>query len=103
MRLQPRSDGTVFKLTTLPKEGQEKVFSSAADNTQLALDTGDYIYHQEEKAYYVATDAATIDSNEAFEALLAENKMLKVPAEVRTPRHRVGFKQNIPIRRYCPV
>ena len=79
-----RSDGTVFKLTTLPKEGQEKVFSSAADNTQLALDTGDYIYHQEEKAYYVATDAATIDSNEAFEALLAENKMLKVPAEVRT-------------------
>jgi len=79
-----RSDGTVFKLTALPREDQETVFSSVAENTDIALDTGEYIFHQEEKAYYVATEATNIDSNATFEALLADNKMIKVPAEVRT-------------------
>ena len=80
-----RSDGIVFKLSSLPEVGQEKVFSTQNEvQPSIELNTGEYLYHKEENRYYVATEALTIENQNDIDVFFGpeSSKLLQVPAQV---------------------
>ena len=78
-----RSDGTVFKLASLPKAGEEQVFSTQNQLLQpIGLNTGDYLYHREENSYYVATETLNVSDQTDIDELLLSNKLIEVPAQI---------------------
>ena len=79
-----RSDGTVFKLASLPESGKEQVFSIEKTlNQPMGINTGEYLYHREEGVYYVATEASSIASQQDIDSLRISNKLIEVPAEIK--------------------
>ena len=78
-----RSDGTVFKLASLPEVGQEEVFSNQNEaQPSIELNTGEYLYHKEEDAYYATTEALTIDNQDDIDLFVGSLKLLPIPAQV---------------------